>query len=35
MSRFTRFLQAAAPPTLLVLCWGLQQGLLLTVSGVA
>ena len=33
MSRFTTLLQRIAPPTLLLLCWGLQQGLLLQLSG--
>lgn len=35
MSRFTALLQRIAPPTLLFLVWGLQQGLLFQLSGVA
>jgi hypothetical protein len=33
MPRFTAFLHRIAPPTLLLLCWGLQQGLLLQLGG--
>jgi hypothetical protein len=33
MPRFTALLQRIAPPTLLLLCWGLQQGLLLQLAG--
>lgn len=35
MSRFTAVLQRIAPPTLIVLVWALQQGLLLQLAGVA